>query len=734
MDADHPVSDESGAPASERIRIGDQFYILASALAPRQRRLLLNDADCFAVFDMAGDIPLAGSETYGLFQHDTRYLDRFELRLNRKFLVLLSSACSDDGTELVSHLSNADERREGELTVIRNTVAVRRCKTLSDGTLFEHLQLHNYGSRPLELEVELFFSADFADMFELRGLHRPQRGQLCAPVIGPASVSLSYQGLDGVQRSATLSFSPPPERVSASGASFRFALDTGAETTLEITVCCGEHSNRSPTQTLLSALATVRDQREGWRKEFAQLRSDHDGFNGWLHRSTCDLALLRARTRQGSYVYAGIPWFATVFGRDGVITALETLAFAPSLARDILRSLAALQGREHNAERDEQPGKIIHEMRHGEMAALGEVPFGRYYGSVDATPLFILLLAEYADRTADLALVQELWPAALAAMNWIDAYGDLDGDGYVEYNRLSPRGLVNQGWKDSYDAISHGDGRLATPPIALAEVQAYVFGARRGLARLARRLERAADAAAWEAKAAVLHERFNHDFWMAEEDSFALALDGEKRPCRVVSSNAGQVLFTGLAGRVQAERVMARLLREDMFCGWGIRTLSAFERRYNPMSYHNGSVWPHDNALLAAGFARYGGSHQASQVLAALFDVAMAVEGYRLPELFCGFPRHLQDSPVPYPVACKPQAWAAASVFLLLQATLGMRIDAWERRVTLDRPTLPPGLDRLEIRGLRVADAHVDLIAARGRSGTAVEVITADRNLEVLVR
>ncbi len=734
MKSEHPVGGESGAPASERIRIGDQFYILASALAPRQRWILLNHHESFAIFDLAGDIPLAGSETYGLFQRDTRYLDRFELRLNRKFPVLLSSASSDDGSELVSHLSNADERRDGEVTVVRDTVAVRRSKTLFEGTLFEHLQLHNYGADPLQLEIELFFSADFADMFELRGLQRPRRGQLRAPEIGPARVSLGYEGLDGVQRYSTLSFCPAPERLSAGAAAFRLALAAGGETTLDITVCCGEQATPSSAHTFVSALAAVRDQRQAWGKQFAPLRADHEGFNEWLRHSMCDVALLRARTRQGSYVFAGIPWFATAFGRDGAITGLETLAFAPALSRDILRSLAALQGREHNAERDEQPGKIIHEIRHGEMAALGEVPFGRYYGSVDATPLFILLLAEYADRTGDLKLVQELWPAALAAMQWIDTYGDLDGDGYVEYSRQSSRGLVNQGWKDSHDAISHADGGLATPPIALAEVQAYVYGARRGLAGLARRLERAAEAASWEAKAAILQERFNHDFWMPEEDSFALALDGDKQPCRVVSSNAGHVLFTGLAGRAQAERMMARLLREDMFCGWGIRTLSAFERRYNPMSYHNGSVWPHDNAVIAAGCARYGGSHRAAQVLTALFDVAMAVEGYRLPELFCGFPRHMQHSPVPYPVACKPQAWAAASIFLLVQATLGMRINAWEGRVTLERPTLPSGVDRLEIRGLGVADANIDLIVQRGRNGTAVEVTTPDRNVEVLVR
>lgn len=732
----HPPQDsESAAPASERVRIGDDYYILASALAPRQRWMLLSHGNSFAIFDLSGDIPLAGTESCGLFHCDTRFLDRFELRLNRKLPVLLSSAPSDDGSELVSHLSNADERRDGEVILVRHTVAVCRSKTLWDGSLFERLHLHNYGPQALQLEIELFFSADFADVFELRGLERSRSGEVGAPEVQPSSVRMSYRGLDGVQRQTVLTFSPAPDRLSANAAYFRVDLQPGAQATFEIAVrCCLGREPTPPTHTFISALAGLRTERRRWYQQFAQLHADHEGFNAWLRRSAYDLALLRATTAQASYIHAGIPWFATIFGRDGLITALQTLSFFPAVTQDIVRTLAALQGREHNAERDEEPGKIIHEMRYGEMAAVGEVPFGRYYGSIDATPLFVLLLAEYAERTADLTLVQELWPAAVAAMQWIDRYGDSDGDGYIEYSRLSPRGLVNQGWKDSYDAVFHADGRLAAPPIALAEVQAYVYGARRGLARLARRLERQADAAAWDAKASVLQERFNHDFWMAEEDTFALALDGDKRPCRVVSSNAGQVLLTGIAQRQQAERTMARLMREDMFCGWGIRTLSAFERRYNPMSYHNGSVWPHDNALIAAGFARHGGSDRACQLLSALFDVAMAVDHHRLPELFCGFPRHLQHSPVPYPVACKPQAWAAGSVFLLLQATLGLHVDAWERRVTLERPTLPAGLDRLDVRGLKIGTAQVDLVVERGRSGTAVEVITQDRDVEVVVR
>jgi glycogen debranching enzyme len=436
-------------------------------------------------------------------------------------------------------------------------------------------------------------------------------------------------------------------------------------------------------------------------------------------------------TAQGFYVSAGIPWFATLFGRDSLITALETLAFSPHLAAGVLRTLAGLQGQDDATDRDEEPGKILHEMRNGEMAATGEIPFGRYYGSVDATPLFLLLLAEYADRTGDLALVQDLWPAALAAAHWMETAST--DKGYLTYARRGARGLVNQGWKDSHDAIMHADGTLAEPPIAVAEVQAYMYAARRRLAPVARRLGDSSLAEVWDTQATRLQEHFQRDFWLPEERTFALALDAHGRPCRVVSSNAGHCLYGQIATGAQARQIVERFLRDDMFCGWGIRTLSSQARRYNPMSYHNGSVWPHDNAIIAAGFARYGASEQAECILSALFDASTSVVDHRLPELFCGFPRQLQQGPVPYPVACKPQAWAAGSPFLLLQAVLGLRIDAWERRITLGRVVLPAGLSEIAIRGLQVCDARVDLRIVRGRASAAVELLEKRGDIEIIV-
>jgi glycogen debranching enzyme len=344
------------------------------------------------------------------------------------------------------------------------------------------------------------------------------------------------------------------------------------------------------------------------------------------------------------------------------------------------------------------------------------------------------LLGEYAARTADLDLVHELWPAALRAMEWIDRYGDRDGDGYVEYERQGPRGLVNQGWKDSHDAISHADGSLADAPIALCEVQAYVYAARRRMADLARRRGEITQAAAWEVEAERLRERFNRDFWMPDEGTFALALDGAKRACRVVSSNAGHCLATGIADDDKAHAVIARLMCDDVFSGFGVRTLAQKESRYNPMSYHNGSVWPHDTALCAAGFARYGASREVAALVEGLFDASGGLENRRLPELFCGFARKSSLGPVPYPVACQPQAWAAGSVFSLLQSLLGMTIDGFGRRIVFEGSAMPDWMATLELQGLAIGDGSVDLHLTRGRHGPAIEVVHERGEIEVVVR
>jgi glycogen debranching enzyme len=505
------------------------------------------------------------------------------------------------------------------------------------------------------------------------------------------------------------------------------------ELVLQAAVACERGS--SAARLLLFEDARCESEREvGWFRAWScHLRTSNGQIDAWVDRAVSDLHMMTTALPTGPYPYAGVPWLNTPFGRDGIITALECLWVRPGLARGVLGFLASSQATQLISEEDAEPGKILHESRGGEMATLREVPFGRYYGSVDATPLFVLLAGAYYERTGDRDFVKTLWPNIEAALAWIDRHGDRDGDGFVEYQRQSSDGLLHQGWKDSDHAVFHADGSLAEGPIALCEVQGYVYAARRAASTIALMLGRVERAAELTRQAEALRNRFEAMFWCEDLSTYALALDGQKRPCRVRTSNAGQCLFTGIVRPERATRLARTLLGPDSFSGWGVRTLAAGEARYNPMSYRNGSVWPHDNALIAHGLARYGFGDLALQIWTGQFEAGLYFDLHRVPELFCGFPQDPGEGPIAYPVACAPQAWSAASVFLLFQACLGLTIDGPERRVYLTRPRLPASLDELRIHNLEVGDATVDLLLRRHEHDVGVNVLRRDGDVQLMV-
>jgi glycogen debranching enzyme len=514
---------------------------------------------------------------------------------------------------------------------------------------------------------------------------------------------------------------------------FEITLEPKQRRAIFVTVHCRTHQQtieRHP----LAALRMARRDLRGASRRAAALETSSNTMNDILCRSMADISMLVTDTEHGAFPYAGVPWFSTAFGRDGLITALQTLWVYPSLAKGVLQFLAATQAQTNDPERDAEPGKILHEMRRGELARLREVPFERYYGSVDATPLFIVLAGRYWQYTHDTATLRRIWPNVKAALNWIDHYGDVDGDGFVEYSRRTGSGLANQGWKDSGDAVFHSDGALAEAPIALCEVQGYVYLARTLAAQLAEAMGEHALATLQRDRAAQLRERFDEAFWDDQLGMYALALDRDKQRCLVRSSNAGQVLLTGIALPERAARMAHVLLDREFFTGWGLRTLSSRERRYNPASYHNGSIWPHDNALIAMGLASYGHSAAAVRIANAILDAAAHMDLRRLPELFCGMPRRRDKEPVLYPVACAPQAWAAATPFGLLQACLGLEVDAGNHVVRLRHPRLPTSLKWLHIRRLPVGNAHLDLLLRRHDADVAVNVLSKEGDVEVAVQ
>jgi glycogen debranching enzyme len=688
--------------------------------------VVVKDRGLFLLTEPDGRVPIGQDHGFGLYYHDCRYLGVCELRLAGAYPVALGST-AEEGCAAIFQLTNPDLQVGGKTVVEKEELSLRWEHRI-DGTalgLVDRISIRNWRRAAVELPVELLFDANFEDLFQVRGLLQERLGSPHPPEFSGDSLIFRYDGADGLVRTVTIALPPGLQPSGDRSVSGVVRLDGREEVELNLRFQLGESA---------TGVSPARPPLANRRRLGLVLESDNLLLNRVVERSVGDLNLLRTTFRSRQFFAAGIPWFATLFGRDSLLSALQVLPFEPAMAAETLRLLAGYQGASEDPWRDEQPGKILHELRVGEMAQSGTIPHSPYFGTVDATPLFLILLGQHANWTGDLSLFHELRPNLERAVEWMQRYGDGDGDGYIEYQSTSEHGLINQGWKDSGDAIVDADGQVAGPPVALVEVQGYAYEARRWVAELYRRAGEPGRAESLEAEANQLRERFNRDFWIPELGCYALGLEGGKVPLAVVSSNAGHALWSGIADRDKATQTVERLMADDMFSGWGVRTLSSSEQGYIPIGYHLGTVWPHDNAIIAAGCRRYGFDAPASRIFEGITTAASHFDLGRLPELFTGYSRAGFGVPIRYPVACHPQAWAAGAVLYLLQSVLGISADGFARQLRIERPRLPDHADYLILRGIAVAGATAALRFGRNPDGTVtVETLELDGELEVVV-
>ncbi|WP_008314650.1 amylo-alpha-1,6-glucosidase [Leptolyngbya sp. PCC 6406] len=723
----------------------------------QQPTLTLKDNDLFLITNTLGNIACGDDQattSLGLFCRDTRFLSRLELQFEGMPPVLLSST-AQRGFALSALCANPYIASDDSRSEIRaETIGIQRDLVLQGG-LFEELALTNYSTEPVEFELSLSFDADFADLFEIRGRVRQHTGTLLRPVhlveefadTSPLfddgvitsdrdELTLAYQGVDQLLMESRIQFyQRRPDRMKGYTAIWRVALQPQATEVLGYRLQPFLDSHPASTvglpATLSQAVAAETMEEQQWREGVTCIRTDNRALNQIIERAEQDTYLLGQTFGDGKVLSAGIPWFATLFGRDSLIAAMQTLMFNPALARQTLTVLAEYQGQKQDDWREEEPGKILHELRFGEMSRSGEVPHTPYYGTVDATPLWLMLYADYYAWKGDRTLLEDLWPHALEAMAWIDR--SLEPTGYVTYQCKSAGGLGNQGWKDSGDCMVDGAGKLAKGAIALSEVQGYVYAAKIRLAPLAELMQRPDLRDLWRDEAQALKMRFEQDFWLPKKGYIALALDGQGNPVDSITSNPGHCLGLGILSPEKARSVAERLQAPDMFSGWGIRTLSSSSPAYNPMGYHVGSVWPHDNGIIAAGLRSLGYVEQALEIAQGIFDMT-SLQPYQCPpELFCGFERTPTNRPVRYPVACSPQAWATGTVFQLLQIMVNLVPDVANNCLRIVQPTLPTSVSYMSINNFKVGQTLLDLEFERSHEATACRVVRKRGNLRVVI-
>ena len=698
---------------------------IAGLNEPRKAsNLTLIDGKTFLSVTKSGDITPPGAPDAGLFFDDTRFLSELDLRINSTGSVVLS-ASSERSYSATIELTTGHLQMLNSFDLPENTLHIRREQMLGNDTFFDSIMMENFNPHTVELDIEITFDSDFVDVFQVRGCARNRMGQYYRPVAEEDALTFYYDGVDKVRRYTQIKMRPAPQIIEDRTARWKLQLRPleKAELLLRVTPHVTGVAARNQAASFNESLEVRRQSYAEWEARSTKFSSSNDIFDASIQNAIGDFHALQIPDGSDHIIAAGIPWFAAIFGRDSVIAAFQSLLLNPQLAMESLRVLSRHQGKVYDNWRDEEPGKILHEHRSGEMTRDGEMPFGAYYGSVDATPLFLILLSETFNWTGDERLVRDLLPNAYAALEWIDKYGDLDGDGFVEYKRRSPKGLANQGWKDSWDAIVHADGTIAEAPIALVEVQGYVYDAKYRMATLLRHFGDAQTAERLKREATEMAKRIDKSFWMSSERYYAMALDAKKQPLRVVASNPGHLLFTRALSAERARSVVRWFMRPELNSGWGLRTMSQAEQVFNPLSYHRGSVWPHDNSLIAHGMALYGFRDEVITIFTELFQAALNFRDYRLPELFCGVQRREYDEPVQYPVSCTPQAWASGTPFLFLTSILGIRPTAPRKELNIVNPKLPDWLDHLHIRNLRVGKSRVALDFTRNSGRTYCNVV-----------
>ncbi len=741
MNKSEPEKNQDAGKESQERKMQVLTQGTASVTRSIADAVVIKDGDLYFLSEPNGSVSLGGNHGFGLYYHDSRYLNGYTLKIYGSELNTLVANAAE-GFSSVFEMTNP-EIRSGSVHIGRDTVGVtwEHLVAGDDRVLYDRLTLRNYSLEPVDLELSLTFEADFNPVFAIRGLLSMRPGELHEPAWDDGVLNFLYAGADDLYRSLNVHFWPKPEKTEGTTAHFRLTLDPRESRELDVALVVDEKPERDASRpqpreapAFESIEAEIWKRVRGWHEEYTGVHSDSVLLNSVMTRSLEDLQILKTEIEGGKFFAAGVPWFVTLFGRDSLITSLQVLSYRVDVAEETLRMLARYQGEQVDEWHDEQPGKILHELRIGELARLNEIPHTPYYGAIDTTPLFLILIGEHANWTGSLELFEDLRKNVERALAWIDEYGDVDGDGYVEYASPVGERLINQGWKDSGNALVDDEGHLATPPIALVEVQGYVYMAKQLMADLYERAGDAERAEALRAGAEALRERFNRDFWMEDLGCYTLALEDDNRPLRVISSNPGHALWTGIAEPEKARRTMERLMQEDMFNGWGVRTLSEKERRYNPIGYHLGTVWPHDNAIVAAGFRRYKFDDAAMTIFEGIADAAMAFDAYRLPELFAGFRKEEYGTPVHYPVACHPQAWCAGAIPYMVRNLLGLAPEAFEKRLRIVHPRLPPFADWIEVRGLRVGESVLDLDFERASDGsTAVNVKRVEGDVDVII-